>query len=584
MLMLAALVAFTLAADLGPSATPRAEIDMKALGSVRDIQERFEEALRPIVTEQVHDVSVADDPSPAQGPDPQGERSSPPGSRTYIVSLEESLRGRAENFAEGTGGDLVHLYDDALTGFSIELVPEAAVALRENDQVLSVEEDRPVTAAAQTTPTGVDRVADPDVRSDTVPNLGIDGVDQFRVNAGIAVLDSGVAAHPDLNLVSQTDCTRSLCPSGGDDRYGHGTHVAGSAAAIDNDFGVVGVAPGARLYSVKVLGDDGMGSFSDIIAGIDWATGRAGTIDVINMSLAGTGHLDSLDRAIDSAIDAGIAVVVAAGNNGGGAADIIPASHPDVLAVSALVDANGVSGGGRGYCEGSDDRLAIFSNYGVNVDVIAPGACILSTLPGGYGVKSGTSMAAPHVAGAAALLAANGRSVPSIRSTILGEGNFNWVDTSGDGRKEPLLDVSDSVFTVSGTMPLATTSTSTTSTSTSTTSTSAPSTTLTTVAPTTTTTAPSSGNRPPMAAISYECRSLGCLFDGGGSSDSDGIVRSYEWNLGDGSVKFGSQVRHTYQTSGTFTVVLRVVDDDGAVGTATRTLTCTPSGSRVLCR
>lgn len=581
MLTVAGLMAYILAPGEGPSVPLAPEIDTAALASVREIQERVEQAPRQRPDEPLAEASV-----PASSGPGQGEAPSRPEKRTYIVTLEENQRGRAQNFAEETGGDVVHVYDRALAGFSVELVPQAADALRRVDQVLSVEEDQPAEADAQTTPTGVDRVADPDVRSATIPNLGIDQVDDARVAAGIAVLDTGVAVHPDLGLVSQVDCTRAGCPSGGDDRSGHGTHVAGTAAAIDNGFGVVGVAPGARIYSVKVLGDDGGGYFSDIIAGIDWATERPGTIDVINMSLSGQGHLDSLDRAIDNAFGAGIAVVVAAGNNNGDARDIIPANHPDVLAVSALADTNGVSGGGRGYCNGSDDRLATISNFGVNVDVIAPGACIYSTLPGGYGVKSGTSMASPHVAGAAALLAADGRSVSSIRSTILGEGNFNWIDTSGDGRKEPLLDVSGPAFTVDGagssttTTSTSTTSTSTTSTSTSTTS---PTTTSTTLAPTTTTVL-SGGNRPPTATVDYECRRLGCRFDGSASSDSDGAVRSYEWDFGDGSGASGSVVQHTYQRAGTFTVRLTVVDDDGAVASATRSLDCTLGSGRVTCR
>ena len=587
-LIVAGLMAYVLAPGGGPAEPPAPEIDTAALASVREIQERVEQALPPRPDEPLPQASV-----PASSGPGQGEAPSRPEKRTYIVTLEENQSGRAENFAEDTGGDVVHVYEGALTGFAVELVPQAADALRRVDRVLSVEEDQPAEADAQTTPTGVDRVAEPDIRSATIPNLGIDQVDDARVNANIAVLDTGVADHPDLDLVSQIDCTRAGCPSGGDDRNGHGTHVAGTAAAIDNGFGVVGVASGARISSVKVLGDNAGGYFSDIIAGIDWATERPGTIDVINMSLSGRGHLDSLDRAIDNAVGAGIAVVVAAGNNSGGALDVIPANHPDVLAVSALADTNGVSGGGRGYCSGSDDRLATISNFGPNIDVIAPGACILSTLPGGYGTKTGTSMAAPHVAGAAALLAANGRSVAAIRSTILGEGNYNWIDTSGDGRKEPLLDVSGPAFTVDGAGSLSTTttttssstSTSTTSTSTTSTSTSttSPTATSTTLAPTTTTVL-SGGNRPPTATADYECRRLGCRFDGSASSDSDGSVRSYEWDFGDGSGGSGSVVQHTYKSAGTFTVRLTVVDDDGAAASATRSLNCTLGSGRMTCR
>ena len=557
LLALVALVGQTLAAGLAPAAAGL-ESDTAALAPVRQIQERFDQRFGEPRRES--------DPPAAPGP----------GLRTYIVSLGEGLRHRSENFARGTGGNLVHLYDDALTGFSIQLAPEAAAALREHSEVLSVEEDRPVRADTQTTPTGVDRVADPGLRSQIVPNLGIDAADDIRVDAGIAVLDSGVALHGDLDVASQVDCTRSWCPAGGGDRYGHGTHVAGIAAAIDNGSGVVGVAPGADIYSVKVLGDDGTGSFSDVIAGIDWATGRAGAVDVINMSLTGVGHLDALDRAIDNALAAGISVTASAGNDASGREDVIPAKHPGVLAVSALADTNGVSGGGRGYCSGNDDRLAPSSNFGATVDVIAPGACIRSTLPGGYGIMSGTSMSAAHVAGAAALLAANGRSGASIRTTILSEGNFDWIDTSGDGRHEPLLDVSGPAFTVTGATPRATTTT--------TTSTSTTSTTSTTVAPPTTTTAPSSGNQPPVATIVYECRRLGCLFDGSASSDSDGAIRSFEWDFGDGSRASGSVVQHTYGTAGTFTAKLTVVDDDGSTDTDSRVLSCTLSSSRVSCR
>lgn len=104
------------------------------------------------------------------------------------------------------------------------------------------------------------------------------------------------------------------------------------------------------------------------------------------------------------------------------------------------------------------------------------------------------------------------------------------------------------------------------------------------MAPTTTTTAPSSGNQTPTATFDYECRRLGCLLDGSGSSDSDGDIQSYDWNFGDGSVGSGSTVRHAYRSSGTFSVMLTVVDDDGARATATRTLSCTSAGSRVTCR
>lgn len=583
-LTVVALVTGALSGAVGPS-NPAVDFDSRSLASVREIQERFGELLGGRVAASWPSAldGVGDDPE-GQVPQPE-DRPEPAARQTYIVTLDEDVLADLDDFAGATGGDVVHLYRSALTGFAVELVPQAADALRNVDQVRSVEADRPVEVDAQTTPNGVDRVADPSVRSAVIPNLSIDARDDVRVDADIAVLDTGVANHPDLSVVARTDCTGSgtgCADGGGDDGSGHGTHVAGTAAAIDNDFGVVGVAPGARVHSVKVLGDDGRGSFSDVIAGVDWATGRASTIDVINMSLSGVGELSALDQAIDEAVDVGIAVVASAGNSARDAGSTIPANHPDVLAVSALADANGVAGGGGGSCGGADDYLATFSNYGAVVDVIAPGTCVYSTLPGGYGTMSGTSMSSPHVAGAAAILATKGMSVTGIRSAILGAGNSGWTDTSGDGRKEPLLDLAGADFVVAGLPSPTTTSTSSTST-TSTTSTSS-TTTSTTLAPTTTTTVPAGGNQPPVAVATYECRRSACIFDGGNSSDSDGEVRSYAWDLGDGSFASGSKIRYAYRSAGTFSVALTVVDDDGASGRATRTLTCSPSGSGILCR
>jgi subtilisin family serine protease len=578
-LTVVALVACAVPASLG-LLPPAVDVDSRSLASVREIQERVPDLWVERVAEQWPEFMLeleGDDPS-VEVADPEG-RPQLATRQTYIVTLDEDLQGDLDDFAGATGGDVVHLYRSALTGFAVDLVPEAAEALRSVEQVRSVEADQPVDVDVQTTPNGVNRVADPTVASSVIPSLSIDARDDVRVDADIAVLDTGVADHPDLDVVARTDCTSSFsgCADGrGEDGSGHGTHVAGTAAAIDNNFGTVGVAPGARVHSVKVLGDDGLGTFSDVIAGIDWATARSSTIDVINLSLSGEGQLSALDQAIDEAVDVGITVVASAGNSAKDARNTIPANHPDVLAVSALADANGIAGGGRGYCEGPDDHLATFSNFGAVVDVIAPGTCIYSTLPGGYGTMSGTSMSSPHVAGAAAILATKDMSVPSIRSAILGAGNSGWTDTSGDGRKEPLLDLVGADFAVAATvLPTTTTSTSTTSTST---------TSTTTVAPTTTTMVPAEGNQPPTAAITYQCRRSACILEGSSSSDSDGEVRSYAWDFGDGSAASGSRVRHAYGSAGTFLVSLTVVDDDGAADRATRSLTCSPSRSSVLCR
>jgi subtilisin family serine protease len=208
-------------------------------------------------------------------------------------------------------------------------------------------------------------------------------------------------------------------PSNYGDGNGHGTHVSGTIAAMDNDFGVVGVAPGAGIYAVRVLDNRGSGWTSGIIAGVDWVTAHKSEISVANMSLGGsrssvTKHCtngvdpgDAYHTAICGSVAAGITYVVAAGNENKDACTTVPAGYGEVITVSALADFDGAPGGaGSGTwtsCnETQDDSFACFSNYGSCVDVMAPGVGIDSTWnDGGYKAISGTSMASPHVAGAA---------------------------------------------------------------------------------------------------------------------------------------------------------------------------------------
>ncbi len=291
------------------------------------------------------------------------------------------------------------------------------------------------------------------------------------------MIDTGIDYdHPELDVRSGTNCTgggpsKQSCsgtaPADGDDDNGHGTHVAGSVAAIDNGAGVVGVAPGARLHAVKVLSSSGSGWTSWIIAGIDYVTKNAATIEVANMSLGGSGTddgkscdatADAQKKAICESVDAGVVYAVAAGNEDKDAAGSTPANHPDVITVSALADFDGQPGalGGPTCRADQDDTLADFSNWGSQVEIAAPGVCILSTVPGGgYDTYSGTSMASPHVAGAAALLAstsnpADRAGVMAIRDKIVSSGNSQWTDDSGDGVLEPLLDVSTFSATLIG--------------------------------------------------------------------------------------------------------------------------------------
>lgn len=421
-----------------------------------------------------------------------------PGS--YIVVFKGSVE-RTRNVARGQvkqrRGKLSFVYP-VLNGYAARNLSKAdAEALRRDPRVRYVRPDRKAEALAQTTPTGIDRVL-----ATANEGLEIDGADNFRVDADVAVLDTGIDhEHPDLEVVQRTDCTlvgSTGCKDGsGQDGHGHGTHVAGTVGALDNGEGVVGVAPGARLWAVKVLDDNGTGggSWSGIIAGIEWVTAHADQIEVANMSLGGSNE-PAVNEAIEKSTEAGVVYVVAAGNSSNDAKHITPANSPDVITVSALADYDGEAHGeaepliywpdghpnraetcdvvdeteGQEQNVGLDDHLATFSSFGKLVEVAAPGACILSTFPttggyflevdktvDGYGMISGTSMASPHVAGAAAILASEENpedleDVEAIRDTIAEAGNTDgieeggWEDTSDpedEGVKEPLLDLSD---------------------------------------------------------------------------------------------------------------------------------------------
>jgi subtilisin len=189
---------------------------------------------------------------------------------------------------------------------------------------------------------------------------------------------------------------------------GHGSHIAGIIGAKDNSIGVVGVAPGAKLWAVKVCDNLGQCKISDQIEGVEYAIKHADEIDVLNISIENP-NSNALNNVITEAVRAGITVVVSAGNYGSDASNTTPANNPNVLTVSAIGDSDGKCGGEgpplvgrRG--EITDDSFAYFSNFGPTVKVAAPGVEIFSTYNGtGYAVDTGTSMAAPHVAGAAAL-------------------------------------------------------------------------------------------------------------------------------------------------------------------------------------
>ena len=323
----------------------------------------------------------------------------------YIVVLRAGVN--PVGVANGHALVAEHVYSAALNGFSGAVPAGRLQALLRDPQVAWVEQDQFVTAfakpgpppqPAQTLPTGVLRA-----NADLNATAKIDGLDE-RVNVDIAIIDTGIQLdHPDLNVFKNVSFVTGA-RTGADDN-GHGTHVAGTAAALDNAIGVVGVAPGARLWAVKVLNSNGSGTMAGVIRGVDYVTANAASIEVANMSLGG-GNSATLNTAIANSAAKGVVYAVAAGNSNADAVNSSPANSPDVLCVSAIVDTNGdCGGGGPTTSYGADDTRATFSNYGSVVDIAAPGVNILSTYPGSTyaGGWSGTSMASPHVAGAVAL-------------------------------------------------------------------------------------------------------------------------------------------------------------------------------------
>ncbi|MCH7493746.1 S8 family serine peptidase, partial [bacterium] len=377
-----------------------------------------------------------------------------PGLERYIVMLDSDAAdtpGLAAALAGLHGAAPTHVYTHALQGFAVQLPPAAAALLAADPRVALVETDMEAHIVAQTLPPGIDRA-----EADANTWAAIDGVDT-RVDVDVASIDTGIDLdHPDLNVYRNVTFVRRT--KNGNDDNGHGSHTAGTMAALDNGFGVVGMAPGARLWAVKVLDRRGAGYWSDIIAGMDYVTDNAGEIDVANMSLGSTGLLSSVRTALQGMVNAGVVVVVAAGNSSkdvygsdgvfGTSDDFFPASYPEAMAVSAMKDNDGVSGGAGG---SGDDQFASFTNFsrsvvggnpvtstGKAIDLAAPGVSVLSTYKNGnYATISGTSMSSPHVAGGAALYiaehgrATNAAGVAAIRQALIDQGKDQSAWQSG---------------------------------------------------------------------------------------------------------------------------------------------------------
>jgi subtilisin family serine protease len=360
-----------------------------------------------------------------------GQAGPPPQSGRDVIVVfhddESDVDGLAAEHGRAYGASVSQLYHRALRGYAARIPQARLDDVQRDPRVAFVSDDRPVQAVAQTLPTGVHRI-DAELSTHFSSN-------QWAL--AVAVIDTGSGPHADLNIAGGTNCSVGKSFADGN---GHGTHVAGTIGAINNGTGVVGVAPGIPIYSVRVLNNQGSGSWSSVICGIDWVTANASkfNIKVANMSLGGSGfddgncgnsNADALHKAICKSVDAGVTYVVAAGNDNANLAGFSPAAYHEVLAVTAVADYNGQPGGGAtATCRsGVDDTPADFSNYTLpgSLDeghtIAAPGVCILSTWKGGgYNTISGTSMASPHVAGTAALCIGTGH-CPGLPPAVMGQ-------------------------------------------------------------------------------------------------------------------------------------------------------------------